>query len=72
MPSQLASASTDPCACAKAAPRISSFEKKPANGGMPLIASVAIHIVTKVTGMKRRSPPMLRMSCASSPLSAAW
>ena len=43
-----------------------SFEKKPASGGMPAMASVAIHINQNVTGMYCLKPPMLRMSCASS------
>ncbi len=50
---------------------ISSFEKKPAKGQMPAIASVAIHIVTQVMGMNARRPPMLRMSWASSWLCVA-
>jgi hypothetical protein len=66
MPSHRASASVDSCARANAAPRISSFEKKPASGGMPAMASVAIHISAQVARMWRRIPPMLRMSCASS------
>ena len=32
--------------------RISSLEKKPANGGMPAMASVAINMVVKVVGMR--------------------
>ncbi len=71
MPSQVASLSIEPRACANVSPRISSFEKKPANGGMPAMASVAAHMVMNVTGMKRRRPPMLRMSCASSSLPVA-
>ena len=38
--------------------RISSFEKNPASGGMPAIASAAISIVRNVTGSGLRSPPM--------------
>src|SRR5690606_36880297 len=57
--------SNGPTACAAAIQMISSFEKNPANGQMPAIASVPIHIVTQVTGMYFFSPPMLRMSCAS-------
>ena len=37
----------------------------------PAIASVAIHMRPKVHGMYFRSPPMLRMSCASSWLCVA-
>ena len=68
IPSHVAEASVEPWARAKTEPSISSFEKKPESGGMPEIASVAIHIRTNVTGRKRLSPPMLRMSCASSSL----
>ncbi len=57
---------------ANAAPRISSFEKNPENGGMPAIASVAIHIRLAVHGRWWRSPPMLRRSCASSWEWVAW
>ena len=49
--------------------RISSFEKNPANGGMPAIAKVAMNMVQCVIGMRRCRSPMLRMSC--SPL-IAW
>ncbi len=38
-------------ASANAAPRISSLEKNPANGGIPAIASVAIHMSAAVHGM---------------------
>ena len=54
---------------------ISSLEKKPAKGQIPAIARVAIHITTQVMRMRVRSPPMFRMSCASSWLPAlcsAW
>ena len=44
--------------------RISSFDQKPASGGIPAIASVAIPIVANVTGIKGRSPPIFRMSCS--------
>ena len=71
MPSQCASASVEPCVRAKTAVRISSLEKNPEKGGMPAIDSVAIHINANVTGMCFRSPPMLRMSCASSWLCVA-
>jgi hypothetical protein len=71
MPSQLASASVEWPARRKTEVRISSFEKKPANGGTPAMASVAIHISAQVTGMYFLSPPMLRMSCASSWLCVA-
>ena len=49
---------------AKAYQRISSFEKKPASGGMPAIAAVAIAKVAKVSGIRRARPPILRMSCS--------
>ena len=42
--------------------RISSFEKKPASGGMPAIASVATMNVVDVAGRCFRSPPIFRMS----------
>ncbi len=35
---------------AKAAVRIASFEKKPASGGIPAMASVAIHMSAAVHG----------------------
>jgi hypothetical protein len=41
----------EPCVRAKTEPRISSLEKKPAKGGMPAIARVAIHIRMNVMGM---------------------
>ena len=53
-----------PCVLAKAYQRISSLEKKPASGGMPAIAAVATAKVRKVIGMRRASPPILRMSCS--------
>ena len=43
---------------------ISSFDMKPANGGMPAIANVATRNVMKVIGILCRSPPILRMSCS--------
>src|ERR1700674_4344611 len=49
--------------------RISSFERNPANGGMPAIANVAGNMVQCVMGMRLCRSPMLRMSC--SPL-MAW
>ena len=49
---------------AKANHRISSFEKKPASGGMPAMAAVAMAKVQNVTGMRLRKPPILRMSCS--------
>src|ERR1700674_5969051 len=49
--------------------RISSFERNPANGGMPAIANVAMNMVQCVMGMRLCRSPMLRMSC--SPL-MAW
>ena len=48
--------------------RISSFEKNPANPGIPAMASVATNIVRNVTGIFPDRSPMLRMSC--SPLMA--
>ncbi len=50
---------------ANAAPRISSFDQKPASGGMPAMARVATPIVAAVIGIFRRSPPILCMSCSS-------
>ncbi len=44
--------------------RISSFEKKPAKGTMPQMASQPVTIVAKVMGMYRFKPPMRRMSCS--------
>ena len=44
--------------------RISSFEKKPASGGTPAIAIVAINIVARVEGMYFASPPIFFMSCS--------
>ena len=50
---------------AKAYQRISSLEKKPASGGMPAIAAVAIAKVQKVSGMLLRAGrPCVRMSCS--------
>src|SRR5207237_1191096 len=40
-----------PAAAANAAPRIPAFEEKPANGGIPAIARVAIHMSAAVHGM---------------------
>src|SRR5437016_9980417 len=54
---------------AMAEARISSLEKKPAAGGKPAMAYVAIANVHAVTGIFFHSPPILRMSC--SPL-MAW
>ena len=48
--------------------KISSFEKKPANPGIPAIASVATSMVRNVTGIFPDKSPMFRMSC--SPLMA--
>ena len=47
-----------------AAARIESFEKKPANGGIPTSASPPIHIASAVSGISLRRPPILRMSCS--------
>jgi hypothetical protein len=41
---------------------IASFEKNPANGGMPASASEPTTIVAYVIGMYLRRPPMLRRS----------
>jgi hypothetical protein len=41
---------------------IASFEKKPANGGMPASASDPITAVQYVIGMYLRRPPMRRRS----------
>ena len=54
-----------PCGLENACHRISSFEKKPASGGMPAIASVAIE--ERLVGDRHatcRSPPIFRMSCS--------
>jgi hypothetical protein len=47
------------------------LEKNPAKGGTPAMASVDTAMVTKVIGRYFRSPPMLRMSCASAGLCVA-
>ena len=44
--------------------RIASLLKKPANGGMPAIARVAMTNVACVHGMCRSSPPIFLMSCS--------
>ena len=49
---------------AHAEARISSFEKKPARGGKPAIAIVAMRNVQNVIGIFERKPPMRRMSCS--------
>ena len=41
-----------------------SFEKKPASGAMPAIATVATSIVRNVCGMRAARPPIFRMSCS--------
>ncbi len=46
--------------------RTSSFDQKPANGGMPEIASAPMIIVIAVIGMSLRSAPIRRMSCSPS------
>ena len=61
-----------PTARAPTLQMISSFEKKPANGQTPAIASVPIHIVIHVIGIHRRSPPMFRMSWASQSRCVWW
>ncbi len=43
---------------------IASFEKKPANGGMPASASEPTTAVQYVIGMYLRSPPIRRRSCS--------
>src|SRR6476646_8289263 len=54
----------EPCGELYACHRISSFEKKPANPGIPAIATEPTHIVQWVIGILSFSPPMLRMSCS--------
>jgi hypothetical protein len=49
--------------------RISSFEKKPENGKIPAIASVAMSIVRCVFGSADLSPPIRSMSCSPE---SAW
>ena len=44
---------------------ISSFEKKPDNGGTPTIASHATVMASAVYGRKRLKRPMIRMSWPS-------
>ena len=39
--------------------------KNPENGGIPAMATAPIAIVSAVTGMCCRSPPIRRMSCSS-------
>ena len=46
----------------KQAVRISSFEKKPENGGMPAMARQAMRNVQCVTGIYLRRPPMADIS----------
>ena len=53
---------------AKQAVSISSFEKKPENGGMPEMARQAMRNVTWVTGMYLRKPPIVDISL----LCTAW
>jgi hypothetical protein len=43
---------------------IESFEKKPANGGIPTSASEPIRNTVRVCGIERPIPPILRMSCS--------
>ena len=45
--------------------RISSFDQNPANGNTPAMASQPMMNVPAVTGSRRRSIPILRMSCSS-------
>jgi NADH-quinone oxidoreductase subunit L len=51
IPNRCALAIVEPCARWNSEPRISSFEKKPASGGMPAMANVAIHISQNVAGV---------------------
>jgi hypothetical protein len=52
-----------PGGCVPHAPaKMSSFEKKPANGKMPEIAKHEIKNVIRVIGMCLRSPPIVVMS----------
>src|SRR5216684_2213356 len=44
--------------------RISSLLQKPASGGIPAIASVAMPMVRNVHGIYDLSPPIFRMSCS--------
>ena len=43
---------------------IASFDQNPEKSGIPISASVPIRKATWVNGMKRRSPPIFRMSCS--------
>ena len=43
---------------------IASFEKKPANGGMPASASEPTSAVPHVIGITLRRPPIRRRSCS--------
>ena len=52
-----------------AAAMIESFEKKPANGGMPTSASEPIRNAHFVRGINLPIPPILRMSCSPA---SAW
>ena len=47
------------------AARISSFEKKPENGGIPEMASTPTSIAANVSGIFRQSPPIFVMSVSS-------
>src|SRR3989442_13884546 len=53
----------------KVLPRISSLLKKPARGGIPAMARVAIKNVRAVAGILPHSAPILRMSCSPE---SAW
>jgi hypothetical protein len=48
---------------------IGSFEKKPANGGIPTSASEPIRNVIRVLGIRPPTPPIRRMSCSPA---SAW
>ena len=48
---------------------IGSFEKKPANGGMPTSASAPARKHHFVNGITLPRPPILRMSCSPA---SAW
>src|SRR5215218_4389704 len=46
--------------------RISSLDQKPDRPGKPAMAQQEMRKVQRVSGMKCRMPPMLRMSCDAS------
>ena len=55
---------TCPWLLEKAFHKISSFEKKPARKGVPVMARVPANIVQNVTGILFFSAPIFRMSCS--------